>query len=564
MLIAYPIYLVRLVLVWLANLLKKGLRPPEYITYTLHGPYTDLKPPPGGLLQKRMIAGSKSLQELADDFKTISKSPHVKGIILNLGKPELTMAQIQSLACSIREFQSKSKEVIAWATGFDSTTYCLAAVCNRILLQEGGVVYTLGFTSRQMYMKNALDRCGIELDVVQVSPYKSALERFARSNMSDQVREMTEWLLDSFYNQFVKTVAEGRNMDDKKAQELIGQTPLFGDKALKTGAVDGIINAEDLPSYLGEDKKPARLAARDECIKIFPRPLPPRPGRYIALLRVQGNIVDGRSRRSPVRPPIPATFLFNDLTGDISFVQQARMALRDRRAKAVLLYIDSGGGSAAASEAISAALGKIAARKPLVALMGSMAGSGGYYVATPASYIIAQPATLTGSIGVIAAKIVNSVLLQKLLLSRETINRGQKDLFDSPEKPFTKEERNKALGFIFHIYELFLKRVAESRVMQPEAVKEIGDGKVWTGEQALAHGLVDELGGLDTALAKLRVEAGLPGNTPLVELPLPRRETAPLPTTAAGIKHVLDCMAQLKEGKALLAGPLYFFEPVNK
>lgn len=563
MLIAYPIYILRIFLVWLANTLKKGLRPPEYITFTLHGPYPDLKQPPEGLLQKRMIARAKSLQELADDFRTVSKDPRVKGIILHLGKPELTLAQIQSLACSIREVQSKGKEVIAWSTGYDSSTYYLAAACDRVLLQEGGVIYTLGFTSRQLYLKNALEHLGIELDVVQVSPYKSALDRFVRSNMSDEVREMTEWLLGSYYSQFTKTVAEGRNLEENRVQELIGETPLYGEKALETGAVDGIVNAENLPSYLGEEK-PARLATWDECRKCFPRPLPSRPGRYIALLRVQGNIVDGKSRRSPARPPIPAPFLFNDQTGDLSFVQQARMALKDRKAKAVLLYIDSGGGSAASSEAISAALSKIAARKPLVAMMSSMAGSGGYYVATPAPHIIAQPATLTGSIGVIAAKVVNSRLLEKLLLNRETIRRGQKELFGSPEEPFTEEERNKALGFIFHIYELFVKRVAESRAMQPEAVKEIGGGKVWTGEQALSKGLVDELGGLDTALARLRKEAGLPENTPLVEIPLPRRETAPLPTAAAWIEHALDSMAPLKEGKALLAGPLYFYQHIEK
>ncbi len=563
MLIAYPIYLIRIFLVWLANILKKGLRPPEYVTFTLHGSYPDLKTPPESILQRRMIARAKSLQELADDFRTVSKDPRVKGIILHLGKPELTLAQIQTLNSSIREIQSKNKEVIAWSTGYDSSTYCLAAACNRVLLQEGGIIYTLGFTNRQLYLKNALEHLGIELDVVQVSPYKSALERFVRSKMSEQVREMTEWLLDSYYSQFVKAIANGRNLGQDKVQELIGQTPLYGEKALDTGAVDGIINAEDLPSYLGEEK-PARLAAWDECKKCFPRPLPPRPGRYIALLRVQGNIIDGKSRRSPSRPPVPAPFLFNDQTGDLSFVQQARMALKDKRVKAVLLYIDSGGGSAAASEAITAVLGKIAARKPLVAMMSSIAGSGGYYVATPAPYIIAQPATLTGSIGVIAAKIVNAQLLDKLLLNRETIRRGQKELFGSPEELFNEEERKKALDFIFHVYELFIKRVAESRALQAEAVKEVGGGKVWTGEQALSKGLVDELGGLETALAILHKEADLPENVPLVEIPLPRQETAPLPTAAAWAEHALINMANLKDGKALLAGPLYFCQHLEK
>lgn len=564
MLIAYPIYILRLVLVAIANILKKRLRPPAYVIFTLHGPYPDLKQPPEGLLQRRMMARVKSLQELADEFRMVAASPHVKGIILQLGKPELTLAQIQSLAGIIGEVRAKSKEVISWATSYDSSTYALAAACDRILLQEGGVVYTLGFASRQIYLKNALDWCGVELDVVQVSPYKSALERFTRSNMSAEVREMIEWLLDSYYRQFIKAVAEGRDLTEDKVTGMIEQTPLYGDTAVDAGAADGIVNAEDLPSYLGEPEKPARLASWDECKRIFPRPLPPPPGPYIALLRVQGNIVDGKSRRPPARPPLPAPFLFNEQTGDLSFVQQARLVLRDKRARAVLLYIDSGGGSAASSEAITSILNKIAAKKPLVALMGSIAGSGGYYVATPASHIIAQPATLTGSIGVIAAKLVNTRLLERLLLNRETISRGQKELFASPEEPFTEEEKSKALNFIFHIYELFIKRVAESRAIKPDAVKEIGGGKVWTGEQALSNGLIDELGGLETALARLREKTALPENTPLVEIPLPRRETAPLPVTAGWIEQALRNLDQVREGKALLAGPLYFYQPFQR
>ncbi len=564
MLIAYPIYLLRVLLVTLANILKKGLRPPEYVTFTLHGSYPDLKLPPEGLLQKRMAPRVKSLQELAGEFRLVAADPRLKGIILHLGKPELTLAQIQSLTASIREVQAKGKVVISWATGYDLSTYCLAAVCDRIMLQEGGVIHTLGLTGRQPYVKKALDWCGIELDVVQVSPYKSALERFVRSSMSDEVREMYDWLFDSYYGQFINTVAEGRKLSEERVHKLVEQTPLYGGKALDSGAVDGIVNAEDLPAYLGSNEKPARLAAWDECKKCFPKPLPPQPGRYIALLRVQGNIVDGKSRRPPARPPVPAPFLFNEQTGDLTFVHQARLVLRDRRARAVLLYIDSGGGSAASSEAITSILGKIAARKPLVAVMGSIAGSGGYYVATPAPYIVAQPATLTGSIGVIAAKVVNSRLMEKLLINREITRRGQKELFASPEEPFTEEEKNKALDFIFHIYELFIKRVAESRGKPPETVKEIGGGKVWTGEQALSNGLVDELGGLETALARLREKAGLPGNTPLVDIPLPRRETAPLPTSAALIEHALSNLAQLGEGKALLAGPLYFYQPFKK
>ena len=553
--------MLRSVLILLGNLLKKGLRPPDYVIFTLHGAYPDLRQPPEGFWQKMVRARVKSLQELEYEFQTVGKSPRVKGVILKLSSLSLSLSQVQSLTEMIERLQGKGKEVVTWATSFDAHTYTLATAGNRILLQKGGVINTLGFAARQLYMKKALDWCGIEFDVVQVSPYKSALDRFTRSDMSKEVREMTEWLMDSHYQQLVRAIARGRNLEDEKVHALIKKTPLFGEKAVDAGAVDHIVNAEDLPKFLGSKEKPVRLASWAECSRRFPRALPPPPGKYIAVLRVQGNIVDGKSRRPPTRPPLPLPFLFNEQTGDLNFVQQARQVIRDKRARAVLLYIDSGGGSAAAAEAITSILQKVAARKPLVAMLGAVAGSGGYYVATPASYIVAQPGTLTGSIGVISAKLVNSRFLERLLLKRETIRRGQNDLFYSPEEHFTEEEREKAWEYIMHVYELFIGHVAQSRKMNPAAVDRVGGGRVWTGEQALEHSLVDELGGLEAALLQLRKLAGLPHNTPILEIPAPKWETAPLSATTGWIDYALDNMDQINKGQVLLAGPLYFHQP---
>lgn len=558
---SYLFYILRVVIIIIGNALKKGMHPPDYVIFTLHGSYPDLRQPPEGFLQQKMRGRIKSLQELEKDFQLIAKRRHVKGVILHLGNLALPLSQLQSLTGMINNLQASGKEVITWATNYDNQKYFLATAANRVLLQKGGTIYTLGFTNRQIYLKSALDWCGIEFDVVQVSPFKSALDIFTRYDMSKEVKEMTDWLIDSFFQQFVLAITNGRKLSEDEARALIEQTPLYGENAIEAGAIDGIVNAEDLPDFLGARGKPAGLASWDECSKSFPRPLPATPGKYIAVLRVQGNIVDGKSLRPPARPPLPVPFLFNEQTGDLSFVQQARRVLKDKRARAVLLYIDSGGGSAASSEAITSILQKIAAEKPLVAMMGSMAGSGGYYVATPASYIVAQPATITGSIGVIAAKIINSRLLERLLLNRETIRRGQRELFNSPEEPFTEEERNKATQFINQIYELFIKRVADSRSMSPDVVDGIGGGRVWTGEQALKHGLVDELGGLKTALTQLQKMAGLPQNTPLIEAPYPRRDTAPLPATTSWIGYALDNLTPIQKQQALLASPLYFSQP---
>lgn len=561
MLISYLLYMLRAALIIMGNLLKKGLRPPDYVVFTLHGTYPDLRQPPEGFLQKMVKARVKSLQELENEFRIVGKSPRVKGVILKLSNLALSLSQVQSLTEMIKELKARGKEVITWSAFYDTHTYILATAGDRILLQRGGIIHTLGFAERQLYMKKALDWCGIELDVVRISPYKSALDRFSRTDMSEEVKKMTGWLMDSYYEQLVRAIARGRNLEEEEVHDLIKNTPFFGEKAIDAGVVDHIVNAEDLPKFLGSKDKPVLLSSWAECSRRFPRPLPPLPGKYIAVLRVQGNIVDGKSQRPPARPPLPIPFLFNEQTGDLSFVQQARQAIRDKRIRAVLLYIDSGGGSASASEAITSILKQVAAQKPLVAMLGTMAGSGGYYVATPASFIVAQPGTITGSIGVISAKIVNSRFLERLLFNREIIGRGQKDPFRSSEERFTEEERKKVWQYITHVYELFVRHVADSRNITSDAVDRVGGGKVWTGEQALEHGLVDKLGGLETALSKLRKLANLPPNTPLIEIPGPKWETAPLTTTTAWIDYALSNMDQFKNSRILMAGPLYFHQP---
>jgi len=563
-LIAYLIFFIKTVLTLLGNLLKRGKRPPDYVVFTLHGSYPDLPDPPEGFLQRKMKGRVKSLQELEKELRLIASSTRVKGVIFHIGTLALPFSRLQALIGMFQHLQESQKEVITWATTYSTSSYYLATAADRALLQKGGVVYTLGLELKQLYMKKALDWAGIKFDVIQITPYKSALERFMRSDMSEEVQSMMTWLLDSQFQEVKAAIMKGRNMDEEKTRALIEGTPYQDQQAVEQEAVDGIVNAEDLPEYLGDEGQPARLASWDQCRGVFSRPLPPQPGRYIAILRVQGNIVDGKSQRPPGRRPVPIPFLFNEQTGDISFVHQARQVLRDKRARAVLLYIDSGGGSAVSSEAMSAILEKIAAKKPLVAMMGSIAASGGYYVATPAPYIVAQPSTITGSIGVISARVVDSQLLDKLLLNRESIRRGQRDLFGTSEEPFSEEERDKAWNFIKTTYDIFLDRVTRSRRMSTAEVDEVGGGRVWTGKQALEHGLIDELGGLETALSRLRQEASLPRNTPLVEIPLAKKYLAPLPSPTSWLDLALDNLDQIQKSQALLAGPLYFQEAPDR
>ena len=266
-------------------------------------------------------------------------------------------------------------------------------------------------------------------------------------------------------------------------------------------------------------------------------------------------IVDGRSGGLPIKPPFDVPLVGDDRAGDLTVVQAVRQLANDKRAAAVVLYVNSRGGSATASEAMRLALDVVAARKPLVVAMGPVAGSGGYWVSTPGKWIVARPGTLTGSIGVLSGKVVNAQLLSKLLVNRETIAFGKHALMDSDEKPYSDEERKIVQAQIDRTYRLFLELVGKARGMSPEAVHPIAAGRVWTGQQALERKLVDELGGLDAAVSKARSLAGLNEDAPVREPRAPKRTVpppAPAPAGVAGfVGYLLEGVSLLSSAPAL-------------
>jgi protease-4 len=241
--------------------------------------------------------------------------------------------------------------------------------------------------------------------------------------------------------------------------------------------------------------------------------------------------------------------------GDLSVVQAARKALKDKRAAAVVLYVDSGGGSATASEAMREALVEINKEKPLIVSMGPVAGSGGYWVSMPGRHIMAQPGTITGSIGVLMGKLVTGGMLDNLLFGRETISRGKNILIDDGEEPFSEEERSIVWERINRIYDVFLDHVSESRNLSREDVDAVGKGRVWTGKQALEHGLIDELGSLDQALAKARGMAGLHERAPVRVIRPDKRVMPPTASPAATLEYVMEGVRMFQWGTALLLCP---------
>ena len=507
--------------------------------------------PPRALWQRFTSRPRLSVKELGDRFELITNDPRIKGVILHLRPVGIPMATLQDLREMVGKLRQSGRRVIAWAPFYTTGTYYLACACDEILLMPAGAVQPLGLTTTGMFLRDGLARFGIEADFVQVSPYKSAPDMWTKAEMSPELREQLTSLLDSQQKELLSGIGKGRVLDEKGAQALVDASPYTDETALEMRAVDAVIPEEQLAERVGSGI-PVRIAAWETAHKKVRLPAPTlRARKYVAVLRIEGSIVDGRSARLPVKPPIEIPLVGGDRAGDLSVVQAARQVARDKRAAAVVLYVNSRGGSATASEAMRLALDVIAARKPLVVAMGPFAASGGYWVSTPGRWIVARPGTLTGSIGVFTGKFVTAGIWSKLMFHRETIAFGQHVTMESDERPFTDEEREIVRRQIARIYQLFLEMVGKARNMTPEEVHPIADGRVWTGRQAFERKLVDEMGGFDAALRKARTLAGLSDSAPAREARAPKRMIPPVASAQGFIGYVLEGIALLSRAPAL-------------
>jgi protease-4 len=518
---------------------------------------------PVPLWQRFFSRGRLSVRELGERFDAIGRDSRIKGVVLHLRPVPMSMASLQDLRELVEGLRRKGKRVVAWAPFYTTGTYYLACACDEICLLPSGLVAPLGFSTTGMFLAQGLARVGIQADFVQVSPYKSAADVLTKSKMSDELREQLRWLLDGQNDELLEAVVDGRKVDRAAAQQLVDGSPYNDDQALAKRLVDAVISEEQLPEHLGTATA-ATLGDWQQARRKMPRPAPRLGrGKYVAIMRIEGTIVDGRSGRPPIKPPIELPLVGDPRAGDLTVVQVARQLAGDKRAAAVVLYVNSRGGSSTASEAMRQALGVVARSKPLVVVMGPVAASGGYWVSTPGRWVVARPSTITGSIGVLSGKLVTSGLWSKLMVTRETIALGKHATLETDERPFSAEERQIIQSQIDRVYGVFVDLVASARQLRREEVEPVASGKVWTGRQALERKLVDELGGVGAAVRKARSLADLPEGTPAREVRPPRRAAAPrtLPTAAGLAGYLSEGLTVLNRAPALAAMDLLIGPP---
>ncbi|MCE2472757.1 MAG: S49 family peptidase [Anaerolineae bacterium] len=494
----------------LLNMQRARVKAIDYVMIKVPSAFASI-PKERNLVQRQILgAPPMSLMEFVAALERISEDPRPLGVILYFRGLSASTADLQTMRDAILRLRDKGKRALSYAPGYRTMEYYVASACDEILLPPGGMLETSGLFSQQVFLKEGLGAAGLQWDSVAISPYKGAADMLTRAEPSPEGREQTNWLLDSIFETVVDGIAATRKMKPDEVTYMINGALHMSDAALDKGYVDGVMNEEQLPEYLGITKITMWEEADGQVY------LPERDfsGKYVAVVYGGGMIIDGESAAPPSDMPIPIPFVGGERLGDITLNQQVRNLMRDPQCGALVLYIDSGGGSATASESMASALAEFAKTRPLVVYMGGVAASGGYYIATPAHWIVAQAGTITGSIGVLMGKLVNSDMLTKLRFNAFSYLRGENADLLSGESHFSDDQRDMIRASVDHIYEQFLGRVAESRGKTSNEIDAIGGGRVWTGQQALQHGLVDELGNLRTAIDKARNLAKLGSSAP--------------------------------------------------
>jgi len=462
-------------------------------------------------LARLRARGRHQLRPILRTLHEAAADPHVVGLIGKVGGA-LPWAAMQELRLGVRAFAASGKPTIAWAESFgegsgDMAAYVLATGFEQIWLQPGGGLGLLGVGVETTFVRGALDHLGIEPQLEQRYEFKNAADSVMRTEFTEAHRTALDRLAESVFSEAVVTIASARGIEAARVRELVDTGPRTASAALDTGLVDMLGYRDEayaaMRSRVGAD---AKLLFADRW-RPHRRPhVPTRIKGHVALVEVRGAIVSGRTHRGPMGRQI----------GSDTVGAALRAATNDEHVRAVVLRVDSPGGSAVASDTIWREVCRVRhAGKPVVVSMGEAAASGGYYIACPADVIVALPSTLTGSIGVFGGKMVVRALLDRLGLTTGMVSHGARSLMFSPRRGFSEDERERLAATMDAIYDDFVAKVARGRGRPVAEIEAIARGRVWTGSDALGIGLVDELGGLRDAVRIARLRAGLPADAPV-------------------------------------------------
>lgn len=444
-------------------------------------------------------ASTIGLDDLLDGIKKAKENDKIKGIYIEAGAfaPD-SYASLQAVRKALVDFKKSGKWIVAYGDIYTQATYYVASVADKVYLNPSGQIDWHGLASQTMFLKDALAKFGVQMQVVKVGAYKSATEMFTGDKMSDANREQVTAFLGGIWQNVCQDVAKSRKVSVEQLNQYADNFITFAEPKSYVGMklVDGLLYHDQLKD---EVKKLMKLGKDDDISTIglagiMNVPGGKEEGDEIAVYYAYGDIVDGASGAlSQSENVIDGTKVSKDLE-DLA---------DDDDVKAVVIRINSGGGSAYASEQMWRAIQLVKAKKPVVVSMGGMAASGGYYMSCSANWIVAEPTTLTGSIGIFGMfPDMSGLVTQKLGVKFDEVKTNKNSAFGTMARPFSEEEMAYLSSYISRGYSLFRQRVADGRHMSVDAVEKVAQGHVWVGQDALKIKLVDQLGGLDDAVAK--------------------------------------------------------------
>lgn len=444
------------------------------------------------------VSENIGLDDILRSIDKAKKNDKIKGIYIKAGMfASDSPASSKAIRRKLEEFRKSGKWIVAYADDYTQTTYYICSVADRVFLNPQGMLDWHGLAAQPMFYKDLLAKFGVKFQLAKVGKYKSMPEMMTADGMSEPNREQVTVYLNGIWNDMLDDVARSRKQSREMLNGYASSYAAFNDQKqhLTMSLINGLLYADEVKDEL---KKMLKLDADEEIPQValadmINLPEKDSKGDEIAVYYAYGDIVS----TNPGGLAGETCIASEDVCRDLDKLAE------DDDVKAVVLRVNSGGGSAYASEQIWHSMMKLKAKKPVVVSMGGMAASGGYYISCPANYIYAEPTTLTGSIGIFGMfPDISGLLTDKLGIKFDEVKTNRNSGFGTPARPFNEEEMAMLENYVGRGYELFRKRVADGRKMKVEEVEAIAQGRVWLGQDGLKNKLVDALGGLDMAVAK--------------------------------------------------------------
>lgn len=448
---------------------------------------------------------SVGLNDILSAIQKAKNSPNIKGIYIQNQGLKMAPASATAIRKALEDFKSSDKFIVAYADNYSQGMYYISSIADEVILNPIGSIDWRGLSAQPIFYKELLDKVGIEMQIFKVGTFKSAVEPYIRTSMSEANRLQLKELFTTIWEDIKEGVATSRNLSKERLDVLANEVITFNsaESYIKMGLVDTLMYKDEVLSYLKqktnrEADQSLRVLTVEDMKKVNSKIAKDKSGDIIAVYYAVGDIIDGNKKMQ-----ISGETVMSDL----------RKLRKDENVKAVVLRVNSPGGSAFASEKIWRELKLLQNEKPLIVSMGDYAASGGYYISTPADCIVAEPTTITGSIGVFGMIPNTEKLMHKVGLNFDVVKTNEHADFGAINRPISSSEGRMIQANVNKTYELFVKRCADGRDMTPTAIKKIAEGRVWSGIQAKELGLVDELGGLNEAIAIAQEKAEVAGYT---------------------------------------------------